>query len=327
MVKKIMAALIILSFLSHGAETAGLQGQRPYAPPSEKQFRELKEVLPGLSDSDIEKSIKITKSPENIELINNILVFLHYKKLIKQIKKLPPIFLIYSDNKNVLVFKGGIYYDNKNIIILNANMLAKNIENGKMPANMRKTIDFVTFSTILSHELMHYEDYLEVSEYYNMDAFVLSEWKAYKRSEKSIDYFLKMNKAEADEIIPIPDFYNYTQMLEDYFTDMRKNYIKIVTAADIFLNNENKICGTFGISKDMFKIIAFFPQLQFNVKNGGHIIKAESNLMNFSQMLKFNINILTGQLDILNTPAEIEAIKNQAKNIKLINKKSYFILR
>jgi hypothetical protein len=136
-----------------------------------------------------------------------------------------------------------------------------------------------------------------------------------------------MSEAEADEIIPIRDFYKSIRMFEEYFTDMRKNYIKMANAAKIFLNNEDKIRKTFGIDENMFKMLPFYPQLQFNVKNGGHIVRTESNLLNIAQPLKFNINILTGNLEILNTPQEIEAIKRQAKNIKVIDKNSYIIIR
>ncbi len=324
--KYIFGALLISSVLLNASAYAGLQKQTPYAPPSEKQYWELKSVFKNISDKDIEKSIRISQKRENIDLINNILVFLQYKKLIKQTKKLPPIFLVYSDN-GILTHKGGVYYDNKNIIILNANMLAANGQYGKLQKNLQTAVDFVTIAPILSHELMHYEDYVNASSIPNMDGFALSEWKAYKRSEKTIEYFLKMTKAEADEIMPVDRFYDLLQHLEEYMTDMRKNYIKSVDAADIFLNNENKICKTFAINKDMFKMIGFFPLLQFNAKNGGHIVLVDSDLFNIPMPLKFSINILNGELKVLNSSAEIEAIKTRTKNIKVIDKNSYLILR
>ncbi|MCL1972705.1 MAG: hypothetical protein FWG57_06950 [Endomicrobia bacterium] len=328
MVKKIAAVLLVLSIICCGAAFAGLQKRTLYAPPSEKQFRELKEIFPNFSDKDMEKSIKLAREQENIDIINNILAFLQYKNLIKQTKKLPPIFMIYSDNNGILAYNGGMYSDNKNIILLNANMLmANSAEQNKMPKHMQDAIDFVAFASILSHELMHYEDFASATEIRDADSFVLSELKAYKRSEKTLEYFLNMSEAEADEIIPIRDFYKSIRMFEEYFTDMRKNYIKMADAAKIFLNNENKIRKTFGIDENMFKMLPFYPQLQFNVKNGGHIVRTESNLLNIAQPLKFNINILTGNLDILNTPQEIEAIKKQAKNIKVIDKNSYIIIR
>ncbi|MCL2389941.1 MAG: hypothetical protein FWD54_07075 [Endomicrobia bacterium] len=327
MIKKITAVFIISSVFYCGAAYAGLQKQAPYKPPSEKQFRELQTIFPNFSDKDIEKSIKLSKNPENIDLINDILIFLQYKGLIKQTKKLPPIFLIYSENNQILAYKGGMYYDNENIILLNANLLMANNKQQELPKNIQDAIDFVVFSSILSHELMHYEDFLEVKDVQNMDAFALSEWKAYKRSEKTLNYFLKMSKAEADELIPISGFHNTIQVGEEYFTDMRKNYIKMAQAADIFLNKKDKILKTFGIDENMFKMISFFPQLQFNAKYGGHIIRLESNLFNFGQKLKFDVNILTGALDILNTPQEIKAIKDQAKNIQIIDKRSYLIIR
>ncbi|MCL2334563.1 MAG: hypothetical protein FWC57_00685, partial [Endomicrobia bacterium] len=212
--------------------------------------------------------------------------------------------------------------------VLNANLLMANSgQRGQIPANAQTAIDFVDFSAILSHELMHYEDSLKVIEVKNMEPFALSERKAYKISEKSLDYFLKMPKAEAEEIIPVADFYNSMQALDEYFTDMRKNYIKAEQAADIFLNNEEKIRKTFGIDKKMFKLIPFLPQLQFNAKNGGSVMRVESYFLNFPQTLKFNIDTLTGTLDILNTPEEVEEIRVQAKNVKIIDKNSYLILR
>ena len=321
-------AFIIFSLFWSGAAYAGLHKQTPYTPPSAKQYGQLKKIFPNFTDKDIEKSIKLSKKRENIELINNILIFLKYKGLIKGTEKLPPIFLAYSANDDILTYKGGLYFDNKNIIVLNANLLMANSgQRGQIPANAQTAIDFVDFSAILSHELMHYEDSLKVIEVKNMEPFALSERKAYKISEKSLDYFLKMPKAEAEEIIPVADFYNSMQALDEYFTDMRKNYIKAEQAADIFLNNEEKIRKTFGIDKKMFKLIPFLPQLQFNAKNGGSVMRVESYFLNFPQTLKFNIDTLTGTLDILNTPEEVEEIRVQAKNVKIIDKNSYLILR
>ncbi|MDR1695404.1 MAG: hypothetical protein LBR69_02050 [Endomicrobium sp.] len=328
MIKKITAVFIVSFMLCGGAAYAALQGQTPYKPPSEKQFRELKKIFPDFSAKDIEKSINLSKNPEKIDLINNILVFLQYKQLVKQIKKLPPIFLIYSENNQILDYKGGLYFDNGNIILLNANMLMENgPQRDELPKHIQAAVDFVVFSAILSHELMHYEDFLNVNDIEKMDSSALSELNAYKRSEKTVDYFIKMPEAEADELIPIPYFYKSIQMGTEYFTDMRKNYIKSAQAADIFLNNESKIRKTFAIDKEMFKMISFLPHLQFNAKNGGHIIKFESDLFNFPQKLKFSINILTETLDILNTPKEIAAIKEQAKNVKILDKYSYLMIR
>jgi len=328
MIKKITAVLLFLCIIFCGTAFAGLQGQRPYKPSSQKQYSQLKDIYPDISDGEIAKSVKISQNPANTELINNILVFLNYKKLVKQIKKLPPILWVYCENNRLLGFRGGAYYDNKNIIILNANLLmAYSEQRNKIPKYAQDAIDFIAFSSILSHELMHYEDFLEVGSINNMDAFSLSEWKAYKRSEKTLEYFLKMSEAEANELIPIENFYKSVQVLEDYFTDMRKNYIKIVDAADIFLNNEDKICKTFGMDKNMFKILPFYPQIQFNAKNGGHIIRIDAPLLDFAQTLKFSVNILTGNIDILNPPQEIEAVKRQAKNVTIIDKNSYSILR
>ena len=328
MFKKITALFIISILFYCGAVYAGLQKQRPYTPPSEKQYKELKAIFANFSDQDLEKSINISKNAENIELINNILVFLQYKKLIRQTKKLPPIFLIYSQSNQVLNYKGGLYSDNKNIILLNANLFMENTQQRQnIPKNIQAAIDFVVFSSILSHELTHYEDFLEPKEVELMDSFTLSEQKAYKKAEKTIDYFLKMTKAEADEIIPIPQFYDSIQTAEEYFINIRKNYIKMAQAADMLLNNENKICKTFGIDKNMFKMIAFLPHVQFNAKYGGHIVRIESNLFNFPQTLKFDINTLTGTVSILNPPKEIDAIKEQAKNVQIIDKNSYLIIR
>jgi len=328
MIKKITASFILLSLLCSGAAYAGTHKQTPYAPPSAKQFRALKEAFPNFSDKDIEKSIKISHKQENIDLINNILIFLKYKNLVKQTKQLPPIFLVYETTNQILAYKGGLYFDNKGVILLNANLLMANSDQrDKIPANLQAAIDFINFSVILSHELVHYQDSLKITELENMEAFALSERKAYKRSEKTLDYFLKMTKEEADEIIPITNFYDSIQMLEEYFTNMRKNYIKMAQAADIFLNNKKKILETFGIDKNMFKLIPFLPQLQFNGKNGGNIIKIESPFLNFPQLLKFNIDILTETLKIANTPKEIASIREQAKNIKIVDKNSYLIIR
>ena len=329
MLKKITALFIIsILFYCDSTAYAWFQKQKPYTPPSEKQYKELRPLFVNFSSQDLEKSINISKSAENIDLINNILVFLQHKKLIRQTKKLPPIFLIYSQNNQVLSYKGGSYSDNKNIILLNANLLMANTQQRQnIPKNIQAAIDFVVFSSILSHELTHFEDFLEVKEVENMDSFILSEQKAYEKAEKTIDYFLKMTKAEADEIIPIPQFYDSMQIAEEYFINIRKNYIKMVQAADILLNNENKVCKTFGIDKNMFKMITFLPHVQFNAKYGGHIVRIESNLFNFQQTLKFDINTLTGIVSILNPPKEIEAIRKQAKNIQIIDKNSYLIIR
>ncbi|MDR1195723.1 MAG: hypothetical protein LBL00_04505 [Endomicrobium sp.] len=307
---------------------AGLQKETPYSPPSAKKYAELKGIFSGLTAGEIEKSINIANRPEMTDIVNNILIYLKYKKLVKQTKKLPPIFFLYSKQNNVLNYAGGLYFDVENIIVLNANLLlTNNIAPNNLPKNMQQAVDFVTFASIISHELMHYEDLINESEVYNMDSAALNELKAYKRSEKVIEYFTKMTKAEADEIIPIPDFYNSVQLLEKQFIDIRKYYIKLINAAEIFLNNEDKIRETLGLDKDKFKMLSFSPKVLFNSKDGGHIVKIESSFLNFAQNLFFEINILSGTLKILNSPDEIKKFRENAKNITLVNKHSYTVTR
>ena len=194
-----------------------------------------------------------------------------------------------------------------------------------LPKNMQLAVDFVTFASIIGHELMHYEDLVNKSQIYNMDSAALNELNAYKRSEKILEYFIGMAKAEADEVISIPGFYESIQKLEDYFVNMRKNYIKIVDAAEIFLNNENKICETLGLDKNKFKMLSFVPRIVFNAKNGGHIVNIESKFLDLPYRLLFEINIISGTIKLLNSPAEIAAFKKDAKKVSLIDKKSYTI--
>lgn len=320
----IMTVLITAAVFSGAVYSDGLREERPYSPPSPQKYRLLKKYFPALTGREITKSANISSRPEFTNLINGILVYLRYKKLIKQTKILPPIFLLYSDNNSALTFAGGLYYDSGNIIILNANnFYTGGIIANNLPENMRAALDFVTFASIIGHELMHYEDLANKSKLQHIDGAALSEFNAYKRSEKIIEYFVKMTKAEADEIIPIENFYESVRQFEDYFNDIRKNYIKIVKAAEIFLKNEQKICAMLGLDKDKFKMLTFFPAIVFNAKNGGHIIKVESGFLDLNYKLLFEINIISDSIKTLNAPKEIEAFKKEAQRITLVNRKSY----
>lgn len=322
--KIILTVLTAAAVFSGEIFAGGLREERPYSPPAPQKYRLLKKYFPALTEKEIKKSANISRRPEFTDLINDILVYLRYKKLIKQTKILPPIFLLYSDNNSALTFAGGLYYDSGNIIILNANnFYTGGIIANDLSENERAALDFVTFAAIIGHELMHYEDLVNKSELQQLDGAALNEFNAYKRSEKIIEYFLKMPKAEADEIIPVENFYESVRKFEDYFNDIRKNYIKIVKAAGIFLKNEQKICATLGLDKDKFKMLTFFPAIVFNAKNGGHIIKVESGFLDLKYRLLFEINIISGSVKALNAPKEIEAFKKEAREIILVNKKSY----
>lgn len=323
--KKIIVLLLIPVFFN-ATLFAGLQRETPYSPPSPQQYRELKKFFPDLTDAEIEKSIKISKKQNVTDIINNILVYLKYKKLIKQTKKLPPIFIVYSKSSNILSYVGGLYYDVENIIVLNANLFhTDGIHPNNLPKHMQQAVDFVTFAAIIGHELMHYEDLINESEIYNMDGAILNEWKAYKRSEKIIEYFMKMPKEEADEVIHIGGFYESVQRFEEHFINMRRHYIKIIDAANIVLNNEDKICKKLGLDKEKFKMLSFSPRIIFNEKNGGHIVKVESHFLNLQYRIFFETNIISGELKFINTPEEIKKFKEEAANITLIDKYSYTI--
>lgn len=209
-------------------------------------------------------------------------------------------------------------------MVLNANKFyTDNLLPNNLPLNAQKTIDFVSFASIICHELMHYEDFSGSSEINSADADALSELNAYKKSEKVIEYFMKMPEAEADEIIPIPGFYKYMQRFEEYFLNIRKNYIKIVDAAEIFMANEKKICDMLGLDKNKFKMLSFFPQIVFNAKNGGHIIRVASFFLDLPQRLVFEINILSGTLKLENGQNEIKIFKEEAKKRELIDRKTF----
>lgn len=323
---KIKFAAVMLSILMFFAVTsfADLQKETPYKPPLKKEYVKLKKFF-NISDAEIERSVTIAQDQDIKDLINQILVYLKYKKLIKHTNKLPPIFLIYSDGDKILPFQGGRYYDIENIILINANKLyTNNIMPNNLPLDAQKTVDFVSLASTICHELMHYEDFFDASlSIDDSDADVLSELNAYKKSEKVIEYFMKMPEAEAEEIISIAQFYLHMQRLEGYFLNMRKNYIKIADAAEIFVNDEKKICEKLGLSKNQFKMLSFHPHIVFNAKNGGHIINAESFFLDLPQRLLFEINILSGTLKIKNSAAEIKKFKEEAAKITMIDRKTF----
>lgn len=309
--------ILLLSFAVLFAAYSFVQAQqkKPYTPQPIAKYKELRELFPELTDIEIEKSVNISRQDENIELMNAVLIYLEKRKLIKQNKKLPPIFFVYSNTSNALDDAGGMYYSSKNIMVIDATAL--NLSE-KAQKSWRMAINFVNLAPIMAHELMHYEDFINTSVHhiYSWDARALSEWNAYKRSEKVVADLMKMDKAEIREAIPIAGFYDSLHSIENYCSDMRKHYRKSIDAAEIFLNNEDKICEMTGLDKDGFKMLSFSPKRKLNKKNESHIITVESDLYGFKQTFIFNINILTGEIKNMNNPVEMESFRKKAKRIK-----------
>lgn len=304
--------------------SAGLQKDTPYNPAPAKEYHAMKKYFPPITENELKKSISVSQNPELIKLINDILIYLKYKKIIQNKKPLPPIFLLYYEDNRGMPFTGGFYSSSDNFIALNANFFYTSaIKPNNLPKNIRAALDFVSYAVILGHEIKHYEDDMKNAETLCGEGSALSEYNAYKRSEKILEYFMKMSKGEADEVIDIPGFYNSMQFYEDFFLNMRKYYIKLADAAKIFLNNEQKIINTLAIDKNKFDCLTFFPHVVFNAKDEGHIIEASSYLCDIPYSLIFEINLISQTLEIVNSPQEIKQFKKEAQKIKIINGKIY----
>jgi hypothetical protein len=274
-----------------------------YRPQTEKSYAILKEVLPVVSDADIKKFSKTAAKPENVKLVNDILFFLKYRRLINKDTPIPKIYLADIISSKELHYNGGLYFPQKKIIVLNAGLL-----NGD-PSY--KAYNFINFSTILAHEIKHHEDTVNKVKY---PSAAVTEKNAYEQSVKILDAFLRMNE-EAAATIDIEYFYQIIQANRDYIANLRQNQLLMMKAADIMLKNKKAICKKLGINEKVFNMFGFMPEVEFNAKNGGHIVNVDASFSQKIQPLRFAANTISEEVEILNPPKEIILFKNQVKNI------------
>ncbi|MDR1941630.1 MAG: hypothetical protein LBQ47_04830 [Endomicrobium sp.] len=281
--------------------------EQRYKPPSEKSYEAVLSVLPKLSRAELKLSRQIAAKPANIKLINDIISFIQYRNLINPEIKIPPIYFVFSNENKELRYQGGVYFSGKKIILLNASIINADPK--------YEAFNFIHFSSILAHEIKHHEDNVLKTK---PVSHIESEKNAYAQSVKVLDAFLRMNEDAADTV-PIENFYNIVQYAREYIINMRKNYLLIDKAANALLKNKKKICAAFGIDGEIFNLLNFNPEIQFNAKNGGHIVIVESYISDRLQRLRFSINTISDEVEIINTPKEINLFKKQAKNIKIEN--------
>jgi hypothetical protein len=300
--KKIFITLCLLfSFFPSFAQNA------EYKPPSEKSYAVLKEVFPDFSDADIKEARKKALQPENVKLINDILPFLKYRRLIDKDIKVPEIYFVFMhSNKASLRNLGGMYVGWRQIILLNADMLVKKNK-------FSEASNFITFSPILAHEIKHHED--AVKNAARLSSAVL-EKNAYAQSVKVIDAFLRMNEDTA-ATIDIDNFYAIVNANRDYIAKLRKRALLNSKAADILLKNKKALYAKLGIREGLFNLLGFEPELQVNAKNGGHIVNVSADLHFYNvpgiRPLRFAVNTISEEVKILSSPKEIASFKNKVK--------------
>jgi len=281
-----------------------------YVPPDKKSYAELKKIFPKLSQKEIDDSFSTNE--KTAELINSILSFLKYRNICDKDIKTPPIYFVFSLENKELVYQGGMYFLKNKIIFLNANIL-------NASKNAAGAANFINFSSILAHELRHHEDAVKKIE--NFSA-ILTEKNAYERSVKALDAFLRMNEDTADAV-GIENFYEIVQANRGYIENMRRNYVLIMKAAGDLLKNKNEICKKLAINDAVFNGFSFVPEIQFNAKNGGHIVKVECRLSDKIQALAFLVDTISEEVELANSKDEIAAFKKQTEGIEIKDGKIY----
>ncbi|MDR2192676.1 MAG: hypothetical protein LBO62_07360 [Endomicrobium sp.] len=265
-----------------------------YSPPSEKSYAVVKKLLPKVSDADIKKFRKTAAEPENVKLINDILSFLKYRRLIDGDIAIPKIYFASMTSNKKLKYTLGLYFSAQKVVILNLDIL----NNDSNPAS--KAFNFIIFSFALAHELRHHEDAVKNVKF---PSNALTEKNGYTVSVKVLDAFLRMNEETADTV-DIKNFYEIIQANRNYIANMRRIQLLMMKAADILLKNKKKICAKLGVDEAMFNFFGFIPEIQFNAKDGGHIVNIDASFGKPVRDLRFAVNTISEEVEILSAPAK-----------------------